>query len=180
MFIPSRVFITTGYGYHEKQLGSFELALRQAGIQAQNLVYVSSIFPPRCQIIPKSRGLELLRPGEITFCVMAKQSTDENGRLAGASVGIAIPRDRNRYGYLSEVHGFGKTQKEIGDDAEDLAAEFLAASLDLPFDINKSWNQRMKEWKLGGHIVTTKSCPIVKSGKSNQWLTVVSVAVLLT
>src|SRR5271168_3346492 len=43
--VPSRMFFTKGVGKHRERLTSFELALRDAGIAAQNLVRVSSIFP---------------------------------------------------------------------------------------------------------------------------------------
>ena len=45
--VPKRLFFTKGVGKHKERLTSFELALRDAGIAAQNLVRVSSIFPPR-------------------------------------------------------------------------------------------------------------------------------------
>jgi hypothetical protein len=45
--VPKRLFLTKGVGKHKERLTSFELALRDAGIAAQNLVRVSSIFPAR-------------------------------------------------------------------------------------------------------------------------------------
>ncbi|MCP4746674.1 MAG: hypothetical protein GY874_11135 [Desulfobacteraceae bacterium] len=45
------MFFTKGAGYHRDKLQSFELALRNAGIEKCNLVTVSSIFPPDCKII---------------------------------------------------------------------------------------------------------------------------------
>ena len=44
--IPTRMFLTKGVGVHEHKLASFELALREAGVEMCNLVQVSSIFPP--------------------------------------------------------------------------------------------------------------------------------------
>ena len=40
--VPKRIFLTNGVGKHKERLTSFELALRDAGIAAQNLVRVSS------------------------------------------------------------------------------------------------------------------------------------------
>lgn len=51
--VPKKVFFTRGVGIHKDKLASFELALRKAGIEKCNLVYVSSIFPPECKIISK-------------------------------------------------------------------------------------------------------------------------------
>jgi predicted nucleic acid-binding Zn ribbon protein len=65
--VPKRIFFTKGVGKHRERLTSFELALRDAGIAAQNLVRVSSIFPPQCKLIARSQGLKYLNPGEVVF-----------------------------------------------------------------------------------------------------------------
>ncbi len=75
MFIPKKVFLTKGIGIHRDKLASFELALRNAGIEKCNLVHVSSILPPNCKIISREEGLKLLKPGQVTFCVMSKNET---------------------------------------------------------------------------------------------------------
>ena len=75
MFVPTKLFLTRGVGIHKEELQSFELALRKAGIAMLNLVNVSSIFPPKCKLIPKERGVKLLQPGQITFCVLAKAAS---------------------------------------------------------------------------------------------------------
>ena len=56
-FVPKEMFFTKGVGKHREKLTSFELALRSAGIAACNLVRVSSIFPPKCRILSRSRGM---------------------------------------------------------------------------------------------------------------------------
>ncbi|HZU21868.1 MAG TPA: pyruvoyl-dependent arginine decarboxylase, partial [Terriglobales bacterium] len=97
--VPKRIFLTKGVGKHKERLTSFELALRDAGIAAQNLVRVSSIFPPNCKLIPRSLGLKALDPGEVVFAVVAENSTREAHRLMASSIGVAIPADRGTYGY---------------------------------------------------------------------------------
>jgi arginine decarboxylase len=105
--VPTKVFLTKGVGWDKYQLKSFEQALRKAGVAQQNLVQVSSILPSKCKIISRENGLKKLTPGEICYCVMARVDTNEHGRLVASSVGIAIPKDNNKWGYLSEVHGHG-------------------------------------------------------------------------
>ena len=105
--VPTRIFLTKGVGVHKNRLQSFELALRNAGIEKCNLVYVSSILPPKCKIISKEEGLPLLHPGQITFCVMAKSETNEPNRLVSSAIGVAVPKNNDNYGYLSEHHGHG-------------------------------------------------------------------------
>jgi len=50
------MFLTSGVGVHRRALAAFEFALRDAGIERQNLVYVSSIVPPHCEVIAHKRG----------------------------------------------------------------------------------------------------------------------------
>src|ERR1700691_3910310 len=69
--VPKKIFFTKGVGKHRERLTSFELALRDAGIAAQNLVRVSSIFPPNCKLVPRSQGLTYLSPGEVVLAVVA-------------------------------------------------------------------------------------------------------------
>jgi arginine decarboxylase len=105
--VPKKLFFTKGVGKHKERLTSFELALRDAGIASQNLVRVSSIFPPQCKMISRRDGLKYLNDGEVVFAVIAENSTREPHRLVACSIGVAIPADRNTYGYLSEHHSFG-------------------------------------------------------------------------
>ena len=130
-FVPKEMFFTKGVGKHREKLTSFELALRSAGIAACNLVRVSSIFPPKCRILSRAQGMKRLEPGQVTFVVMSEAATREPHRLIAATVGVAIPRDRELYGYLSEHHSFGESEDIAGDYAEELAAEMLATTLGL-------------------------------------------------
>jgi arginine decarboxylase len=103
------MFLTKGVGVHRHALTAFEFALRDADIEQQNLVYVSSILPPRCAVIAREVGIEFLKPGDITFCVLARSETNEFGRHVYASLGLARPADPEMYGYISERirHGCG-------------------------------------------------------------------------
>ena len=64
MYVPKRMFLTKGTGKHRERLASFEMALRNAGIAAFNLVSVSSIYPPDCKIISREVGLDGVSPIE--------------------------------------------------------------------------------------------------------------------
>src|SRR5450755_2770411 len=100
--VPKKIFFTKGVGKHKERLTSFELALRDAGIAAQNLVRVSSIFPPNCKLVPRSQGLTYLSPGEVVFAVVAENSARGPDRWLASSMGGAIPADRKTDGELSE------------------------------------------------------------------------------
>jgi arginine decarboxylase len=176
--VPKKLFFTKGVGRHKEELRSFELALRDAGIEKCNIVQVSSIFPPNCKIIAKKLGLAQLLPGQITFCVLSKCSSNEFSRLIAASIGCAIPNDKALYGYLSEHHAFGQTEKVAGDYAEDLAAAMLASTLGIEFDEEKSWDEKKEVYRISDKIVRTTDITqsaIVKRG----YTTVLAAAVFL-
>ena len=178
--VPKKVFFTKGVGRHKHQLQSFELALRDADIEQCNLVYVSSIIPPRCTIISKEKGVKELNTGQITYVVMSRNSTNEPNRLIGAAVGVAIPKDRDNYGYISEHHSFGITSKKLVDYTEDLAATMLATTLGLEFDPDKAWDKRKQEYKMSRQIVRTQSVVQTAEGdKDGLWTTVIAAAVFI-
>ena len=174
------MFFTRGVGRHKDYLQSFELALRSAGIEKCNLVTVSSIYPPGCKRISKEDGLKLVGAGQITFCVLARNATNEPNRLIASSIGVAQPADETQYGYLSEHHPFGETDERAGDYAEDLAATMLATTLGVEFDSNMAWDEREKVYKMSGKIVRTFNITQSAEGdKNGLWTTVLAVAVLL-
>jgi arginine decarboxylase len=178
--VPKKVFFTKGVGKHKNELQSFELALRNAGIEKSNLVNVSSIVPPNCKIITKDKGVSQLKHGQITHCVMSRISSNEPNRLLGASIGVAIPRKECSYGYISEHHSFGEVNKKMGDYAEDLAASMLATTLGLEFDPDKAWDERKQEYKMSGRFVRTQSITqTAKGDKNGLWTTVLTAAVFL-
>lgn len=179
ILIPDKMFLTKGVGRHKEKLASFEMALRDAGIQAVNFVQVSSIFPPNCKLITKEQGMKFINPGQITFMVMSRNDTNEAHRLISASVGMALPADSNTYGYLSEHHGQGMTDEECGEYAEDIAAQMLATTLGVPFDEDSSWDERQELWKLSDKIVRTSNISQSAIGQRGVWTTVLSAAVLL-
>jgi arginine decarboxylase len=178
--VPKRVFLTKGVGKHKERLTSFELALRDAGIASQNLVRVSSIFPPNCKVIPRALGLKSLYHGEVVFAVVAENSTREPHRLLASSIGLAIPADRTTYGYLSEHHSFGEDDRTAGDYAEELAAEMLATTLNVEFDPDKSWDEKKEVYRLSNKIVRTMNITQSAVGdKRGLWTTVIGAAIFL-
>ena len=180
MFVPKKLFLTKGIGVHKDRLASFEAALRNAGIEKCNLVNVSSIVPPQCKIVTTKRGVSELQPGQITYCVMSRNKTNEPNRLVGAAIGLAIPKSKDTYGYISEHHTYGETSKKLGDYTEDLAATMLATTLGLEFDPDKAWDERKQEYKMSGRFVRTQSIAQTARGEVNGlWTTVIAAAVFL-
>lgn len=180
MYVPRYMFFTKGVGNDKEKLASFENALRDARIAHFNLVRVSSIFPPHCKIIDVDTGLSRLEAGEIIHCVMAREQSKEPGRRLGSSIGLALPAENGRYGYLSEHHGFGQTEIEAGEYAEDLAASMLANTLGIEFDPDKDYDERRDIYKMSGKIVESQHTSIgILGAEGNIWTTVIAVAIFV-
>jgi arginine decarboxylase len=178
--IPSKCFFTKGVGRAKDKLTSFEYALRDAKIEKQNLVNVSSILPPKCRIAGREEGIKLLEPGQITFVVMSRSESNEPHRLLAAAVGAAIPSDTETYGYLSEHHSFGESEKIAGEYAEDLAAQMLASTLGLEFDAEKAYNEQKDIWQIAGMNVTTRNVTqAAVVDKTGMWASVLAAAVFI-
>jgi len=180
LFKPTKIFFTKGVGRHKDYLQSFELALRMGGIEKCNLVSVSSIFPAGCKRLSKEEGVKLLEPGQITFCVMARNSTNEANRLIASSIGVALPSAGSQYGYISEHHPFGESERISGEYAEDIAAQMLATTLGIEFDPAQAWDEREQVYKASGQIYKTFNITQSAEGdKSGIWTTVIAGAVML-
>ncbi|MCL4359315.1 MAG: arginine decarboxylase, pyruvoyl-dependent [Candidatus Thermoplasmatota archaeon] len=176
--VPKKIFFTRGVGRGESQLQSFEEALRDAGIAPYNLSSISSIFPPFAETVSREDGIKLLSPGQILFSVLARNSTNELNRMISAAIGYAIPRDQSKWGYLSEHHSFGETEKVAGYYAEKLAAEMLASTMGLMDKL--VWDDNKKEYVLEDKILTTRNiCSTAVVLKSGEWTTTVAAAVLI-
>ena len=178
--VAKKLFLTKGVGVADDKLTSFEFALRNAGIAGTNIVLISSIFPPKAKLVSRKDGLKLIKPGQVLFTIYSRNQTNEPHRLVSASVGVAQPKDDSKYGYLSEYESFGLDERKTGDYAEDIAAQMLASSLGIPFDIDKSWDEKRQQWIISGQIYKTKNITQTARGDKNvKWTTVFAAAVLI-
>ena len=178
--IPKKAFFTKGLGRHKEKLTSFEMALRDAGIEKFNLVRVSSIFPPGCRLISREEGLKELQPGQIVHLVLAECASNEPNRLIAAAIGASIPLDTAAYGYLSEHHGYGQNDDVSGDYAEDLAAFMLASMHGIMLDVSKDYDAQKDIFIIGGRPVKTRN--ITQSAvcdKNGLWTTALAAAVFI-
>ena len=176
--VPKSFFLTRGIGVHRERLTAFELALREADIEQQNLVTISSILPPHCAELERENGVATLLPGEITFTVLARAETNEPGRRVHSSIGLARPTDPSMYGYISEHHGYGMTAEQSGDYAEDLAASMLASTLGIEFDPDAAWDERKRVYQTSNLIIGSTSVTAYGEGdQRGYWTCAVAAAV---
>lgn len=130
--VPRAYFLTEGAGAHVDKIHSFELALRQAGVSAFNLVKVSSIIPPGCRRLTREQALRKLRPGQIVFCVMSEHAIKgQSATTVASAVGWALPAAQaaSSHGYLAEYRATDTDERDVALDAERLARDMLASLL---------------------------------------------------
>src|SRR5437660_6563195 len=108
------------------------MALRDAHLANFTLVRVSSIFPPHCELVDREEGLSLMQPGQVVFAVIAESSTNEPSRLVAASIGVAMPADPTRHGYISGHHSYGQKEVTSGEYGEGLPPCMLPIRLLVP------------------------------------------------
>jgi len=105
---------------------AFEEALRDAGVHTCNFIRTSSVIPPGCKLITKEEGIKLLKPGQITFAIMAESITNEPGQLITAGIGMAQPKDKTQHGFLTEVEqAIGRTSEDVEQDVIEMSIENL-------------------------------------------------------
>ncbi|MDO8590131.1 MAG: arginine decarboxylase, pyruvoyl-dependent [bacterium] len=124
--LPKFAFFVAGTGRHHDRLQAFDRALLSAGPFAHNLVSVSSIIPSECKIISAEEGFKMLIPGQIVFCIMARQDTNTSGHTASSAVGIVQSGKFTNFGYISEYHGSASSKDEAENIAKKLAREMFS------------------------------------------------------
>ncbi len=178
--VPHSIFFVKGVGVHPLEIVSFDLALRDAGIERFNLVPVSSICPPGCKIVTPEEGLKQLSPGEIVFCVMARTQTDSPGRKLGASLGVALPSDKGKYGYLGEHWTFDDDVEHLGEHTQNIAATMLASKLGMDIKDDGQPPGPKEFYLSAGKISKIFDVTQVSEGdKGGAWTTVVAAAVFV-
>jgi arginine decarboxylase len=156
------------------------MALRDAGIAAQNLVAVSSILPPGCELVTREEGENSLQPGQILHVVLSREQSREPHRVVGASIGIARPTDPDLHGFIAEHGGYGRTVEEIAAHAEDLAVTMLASTLGIEFDEDLDAAARARSLVESGQLAHADAISAVARGDSGgRWTVCVAAAVFI-
>ena len=112
-WVPRKVFLTKGEEFTPNGCFNSLKWPRYARISPQNLVKVSSIVPPHCELY--GGGLELLSAGEMTFCVMSRCESDELWLSPGRGEGLLLPENSDDYGErtLSEITAMARSIRKL-------------------------------------------------------------------
>lgn len=117
MLVPERAFLSSGCGEGEAELAALDAALLDAGVGDANLVTVSSVLPPGCDVVePWEVGA-----GELLPCVLARDVGE--GRLE-ASVAAAVS---DGLGMVAEATGRGSEARARAAALEMLGNRRLVA-----------------------------------------------------
>lgn len=115
---PTQYFLVSGASEGYTPLNAFDGALLQAGIGNTNIVKMSSIVPPHCQLISPIA----LPPGALVPAAYACITSDIPGEIISAGVAVALPEDENQNGLIMEYSGKG-AQHKIEEIVRNMAME---------------------------------------------------------
>jgi arginine decarboxylase len=108
-----KVSITSGRAEGPTKLNAFDNALLDAGIGDINLIQVSSMLPTGTEIVE----LPKFEAGKMVNCVLAYESSDNEGDLISAVVAAATSND---FGCVVENTGVNRNPEEVRKEAEEM------------------------------------------------------------
>lgn len=100
---PTHYFLVSGAAEGFSPLNAFDHALLAAGVGDTNLVKMSSILPPSCQVIEPVK----LPYGALVPVAYADMVSSTPGETIASAVAIGIPSDPTLPGLIMEHHGVG-------------------------------------------------------------------------
>lgn len=98
---PEKYTLVAGAAEGDTPLTAFDGALMRAGIGNCNLIRVSSVLPPNCQLVER---LEI-RPGMLLPTAYGAFTSAEPGRLISAAIGVGVSAES--WGLIMEYDGHG-------------------------------------------------------------------------
>lgn len=104
--LPTKFFLTSGFGEASTELNAFDAALLNAKIGNTNLIKLSSILPPGCIEI----GPYELPKGSLVPLAYGELTSSEPGTLISASVAVGIPMDPSEPGLIMECSSMGEAE----------------------------------------------------------------------
>lgn len=100
------IYVTYGQREGPTKIAAFDAALFDAGIANFNLIYLSSIIPPRSRVIVKRLGWDNKGYGDRLYVVISRVDIDKTGKTA--FVGLGWFYDKNKGGVFVEHSSYNK------------------------------------------------------------------------
>ncbi len=95
---PNVYCLVKGVGESRMPLNAFDMALLDAGVGDTNLVRMSSIVPPSCEMVDEV----ILPPGGLIPIAYASYESRNPGETISASIAVGIPEDPTLPGVIME------------------------------------------------------------------------------
>jgi pyruvoyl-dependent arginine decarboxylase len=144
--IPTTYFATTGVGESDQGIPpdpyetfSYDLALRDAGIENFNVVYYTSVLPPESHEVPIGTVKRYFHHGAVLETIMAKAGGNKGDTVA-AGIGRVWALDaegKTIGGFAAEYERIYNQQKVDTETAKQDAVKQLTASLKHELSIRK-------------------------------------------
>jgi arginine decarboxylase len=115
---PTHYFLVSGSSEGFTPLNAFDGALLRAGIGDTNVVKMSSIVPPHCQLIAPVP----LPPGSLVPTAYASITSDIPGEIIASAVAVALPENPDYPGLIMEYSAKGP-KAEIEETVRQMAIE---------------------------------------------------------
>ena len=101
--------ILDAVGNASTQLAAFDDALRQVGLHDVNLITLSSVIPPSCELIERATTASVGQIGDRLYCVLASHTAAPD---EGCYAGLAWAQDEDGAGIFLEEHGSTRLEVE--------------------------------------------------------------------
>jgi arginine decarboxylase len=103
---PKRYFLCAGSSEGYTQLNAFDNALLEAGVGNTNLMKMSSILPPKCELVEP----QPLEPGSFIPIAYAYIGSVTPQEVIAAGVAVGVPEDPNLNGVIMEYSARGQAE----------------------------------------------------------------------
>lgn len=121
---PMQIHVGSGVGTGQTRMAAFDAALNKVGIANYNMLRLSSIVPPKSEIIVHDGRIPFAMPGkwgDRLYLVMAEQRVDKHNVEAWAGIGWVQDKKTGR-GMFTEHEGTSESfvRREITQTLEAL------------------------------------------------------------
>lgn len=96
-----KIYLTSATGQAQTELAAFDKALIDAGIANTNLIVLSSVIPPKPEIVFEKPEINADQYGNRLYVVMAQHRASKKGETVAAGIGWVI-EENNRFGLFVE------------------------------------------------------------------------------
>lgn len=122
----TKFWLASGKDTGPTPLNAMDFAYLNAGVGDTNLMVVSSILPPNCQLVAPFK----LQPGTLQYIAAARKKRDgiefPGATFMSAAVAVGLPEDPNEAGLIMEHSGYFNTKQDCENKVRQMVMVGLA------------------------------------------------------